>query len=267
MDSNEQSNPIVPLPPARPTVDSGSSEPTKDHIAGFQRRLRTAVAAIDEGSRDTSIRAILSGYYKYINRGQAHTAGVEFPVSLRRHPLNAERASGGGSKPNVLFFHVGNACYGLFETSTAQILFDRQAHAMGPKTREKAQAKLASTYEKLERRVRLIELIAKYGLSEFFLDGGDNIGYSLMPSKNVKDDEAERLNQEKSDAAIVEQKRIEERRKGLFPVSVSQEDADAKEDVEDGFEQENDAQRSIETDGSPIENAGLTNAHDAPTQE
>lgn len=235
MDSEQPSNENVPVPPTRPAIDSGSSAPAKDRTASYQRRLRTAMATVDENSKDTRLRAMLSGYYRFIARSMARSGGVEFPVSLRRHPVHPGRGSTGDTKPNVFFFHIGDAIYSMYEASSEELVFAAGASTMGPKTREKAAAAVEKRYDELERRVRLIELIAKYGFSEFIIDGSDSLGYVLLPNKTVKDYEAVRMNQEKLARDAAYKDHVEQRRKGLFPGSVAREEANVKEYEEDGF--------------------------------
>lgn len=166
---------------------SGGVAPIASHI----QRLRAALASLEGNPRThTSARAILSGYYRFINPKMNK---VDFPRSLRPHPGNAEHGTEGGSKYLVLYFHVGNAIEGMY----AAYKLDLERAELHPDNAQGRAAQLPGVEEAvaiLEQRVQLLERLATTTLDKWFLMGDDARGFHMDISRPAADKEITRNN-------------------------------------------------------------------------
>lgn len=147
--------PPVANPSGNPASPSGSVPEGTSSLGTYLKRLRSTLASIESNPKThTTARAILSGYYRFIN---PRMTCEDFPRSLRRHPANPEAGFEGGNKYLVLYFHVGNALDALYE-----------AH-------KSANLNLAL----LEKRVQLLERLATRPVEGWFLIGDERKGFRL----------------------------------------------------------------------------------------
>lgn len=141
-------------------------------------RLRRVIVLISE-RQGSQLRSTLDQFIRHVSPGMIHSH-ADFPVTVRRHPANVERCQSWLSRDQMLFFHVGNAVLGYYDT-----------------LRKGGDAGL------FENQVKLLEQIAGLGLDEFVVVGTDSIGYTL------RDKIAER------EALLARQKAEEEEHRAL----------------------------------------------------
>lgn len=164
-----QPTPTVEIPVSVVETSSGERSPDVRRATDYANRLRLAVGKISEVS-DSSVRAVLDLYFPLINPRRVRQGQQFFPRAVHRHARNDERSAGDGGKINLLFFHVGNAILGIYESVLAAgtPMFDVECTALGDK-------------------VRLIEHIAMYGLAVMFYVGDDSRGFALQVDKPASD--------------------------------------------------------------------------------
>lgn len=115
-------------------------------------RIRRAICAISE-KQPTYARCVIDQFLRHIAPSMT---GSDLPVTCRRFAPGSERAMHGGGKYPTLYFHIGSAVMGFYETTTGR------------------------ECPTLEDRIALLENVAKYGLDQFTVDGDDMTGYTLV---------------------------------------------------------------------------------------
>lgn len=125
-------------------------------VGAFQQRIQKAVFGITEHSEvRTEDRNRLDNYIRHVSPSLANNGDTQLPLSLRRCLRDHDRTA---SPTGLVFFHVGNAIVTFYEFVTY------------------GQPML----EHLERRVSLIETMAKQGTKRFRIVGSDREGFCLM---------------------------------------------------------------------------------------
>lgn len=136
-------------------------------------RIRRAICIISE-KRPSQERAVIDQFLQHIAPSMAHAYGCNFPRTCRRHALNAERMREGLGKAPTLYFHIGNAILAFYD------YLNLLTKASTPP------AKLEAALATIERRVFIVECVAKYGLDSFYCDGSDSSGFALAPLPPLK---------------------------------------------------------------------------------
>lgn len=154
----------TPPPPAKP-------KPQVD-VNTLRARLVKAIAAISVTSH-TATRSVLDAFISRCSPTVANDGAAGFPVTIRPHGSNPERAIGCFTVPACLIFHTGNAVLAYYDA----VLKKDGADAT------------------LENRVAFLETVAKDGADRYTVMGDDRAGYYLMSREK---------------AALVNQKRQEE---------------------------------------------------------
>jgi hypothetical protein len=121
----------------------------------FQSRIRKATFGITdrEGIR-TEDRHRIDAYQRHVSPQLANQGDSMLPTSIRRHVRDADRTA---SPTGIIYFHVGNAIVTYYE------------YVRG-----------VDVAEALERRVALLEDLAKRGANNFRIIGSDAEGFMLM---------------------------------------------------------------------------------------
>lgn len=127
--------------------------------------LRRAIVAISE-RQGSQLRSTIDQFLRHVSPGML-TSHADFPVTVRRHPVDPERCISWLSRDQMLCFHVGNTILGYYETVRPRVGEGQKSVAV------------------FRKRLHLLEQIAGLGLDEFIVVGTDSIGYTLR----LKDDE------------------------------------------------------------------------------
>lgn len=130
-------------------------------------KLRRAIVAISE-RQGSQLRSTLDQFIRHVSPGMVGSH-ADFPVTIRRHPVDRERCTQWLSRDEMLCFHVGNAVLGYYDTlrlSNSPIL--------------------VSSASAFSTRLALLESIAVLGLSEFVVVGSDMAGYTLREKDEVR---------------------------------------------------------------------------------
>lgn len=136
-------------------------------------RMRRAICLISE-KRPSQERAVIDQFLMHIAPSMAPAYGGNFPRTCRRHPLDQDRMKEGLGKAPTLYFHIGNAILGFYDYLNLLTKAATKPHD------------LERALETIERRVFILESVARYGLDYFYVDGSDSTGYALAPLPPLK---------------------------------------------------------------------------------
>jgi hypothetical protein len=169
----EQQTESTPTEPAPVSLEPAQTRERATDIrraTDYANRLRIAVGKISDAS-DSSIRGVLDAYFPLINPKRVRQGQQFFPRTVRHHARSFERSTENSGKIGLLFFAVGNAVLGIYDSVLAAgtSAFGSEITALGD-------------------RVRLLEYIALHGLASVYYDGDESRGWALQvakPASNV----------------------------------------------------------------------------------
>lgn len=141
-------------------------------------KLRRAIVAISE-RQGSQLRSTLDQFIRHVSPGMLNSH-ADFPVTVRQHPVDRERAGSWMSRDQMLCFHIGNAVLGYYDTMRKG----------APDT--------------FGERLALLEQIAALGLDEFVVVGTDSVGYTLRDKVTVREELAQKDKREIMEDKIAE---------------------------------------------------------------
>jgi hypothetical protein len=140
-------------------------------------QLRRAIVAISE-RQGSQLRSTLDQFIRHVAPGMVNSHS-DFPITVRRHNLDRERADRWLTRDEMLCFHVGNAVLAYYDTCR----FPPCTHVMTAV---------------FDARLALLESIAVLGLDEFVVVGTDSVGYTLKEKGEVRAELANKAAEEKT---------------------------------------------------------------------
>lgn len=139
-------------------------------------KLRRALVAISE-RQGSQLRSTLDQFLRHVSPGMVNSH-ADFPVTVRRHPVDKSRCVSWLSRDQMLCFQVGSAVLRYYDTVTM------------PKS--------AAANQDFMVTLSLLEEIGTLGLDEFIVVGTDSIGYTL---RNKADERRDLIVKQKTEEA------------------------------------------------------------------
>lgn len=144
-----------------------------------RQRIMVAIVKISAATPGQG-RAYVDSYLNHVSPTLVTRGDSCFPMSLRRHRTSPDRTQVEG-RNYALCFAIGNAIVTYYDA----VHYSNSASTSAPETAPANEVNEVLVDETLERRIRLIESIAEFGVKEFVLDGDVRRGYALQRRENA----------------------------------------------------------------------------------
>jgi hypothetical protein len=128
----------------------------KEAQSAIQKRIGKAIFGITE-KVSTQLRAYIDSYYRFVSPSMKDCGGFGFPTSVRYQPGTTDRTSD-TDKPHILYFLIGSTILDYYDAVRAEV-----PPSMG-----------------LQKKVQLLEDIAKRGYDKFVITGTVMAGFTLV---------------------------------------------------------------------------------------
>lgn len=148
----------------------------EESLNAARQRIIVAITKISAATPGQG-RAYVDSYLNHVSPTLVTRGDSCFPMSLRRHRTSPDRTQVEG-RNYALCFAIGNAIVTYYD---AVSLVNANAAAAMPSFEES----FKNIADILERRIKLVEAIAEFGVKDFVLDGDIRRGYALQRRENA----------------------------------------------------------------------------------